>query len=71
MRRLLKRGRKIHPGNNVLHDSPERIKERLEMYCQGEKAVLNFYKNKGILEEIDGERPIEEVSADLAERIND
>lgn len=69
MRRLLRRGRKLHAGNSELHDSPERIKQRLEMYYQGEKEVLEFYGKKGILEEVNGERSIEKVHQDIMSRL--
>ena len=69
MERLLKRGRPLHAGSNELHDSPERIKQRLEMYYQGEKAVLDFFQKLGILEEINGERSVEEISQDILSRL--
>lgn len=70
MKRLLKRGRKLHEGNNELHDSPERIKQRLTIYKAGEKDVVDFFRKKGILEEIDGEKSIEEVYKDILTRLN-
>lgn len=69
MRRLLKRGRRLHPENSELHDSPERIKQRLKMYRQGEKEVLEFYGKKGVFEEVNGERSIEEVHQDIMSRL--
>lgn len=69
IRRLLKRGRKLHAGNGGIHDSPERIKQRLEMYQQGEQAVLEFFDKMGILEKIDGERSIEEVHREIVARL--
>jgi adenylate kinase len=69
IRRLLKRGRKLHPGNSELHDSPERIKRRLTMYHQGEKTVLKLFADRGILDEINGEQPVKEVHQDILERL--
>lgn len=69
-KRLIKRGRRLHPGNGGLHDSPERIKQRLEIYQQGEPAVLDYFKNLGILEEINGEQPLEKVHQDVFARLN-
>lgn len=60
-RRLIKRGRPLHPGSNELHDSPERIKQRLEIYKLGEKNVLDYYRAKGILVEINADQSIEDV----------
>lgn len=69
MKRLLKRGRKLHAGNSELHDSPERIKQRLSMYYQGEKAVLEYYKKMGVLEEVNGGREIDEIHKDILGRL--
>lgn len=69
MKRLLKRGRKLHEGSNELHDSPERIKQRLDMFKKAEEPVLDFFRKKGILEEIDGGRSVEEVNEDILTRI--
>jgi len=68
-RRLIKRGRPIHPGSTELHDSPERIKSRLEIYKEGEKDVLEFYRNKGILIEINADQAIELVHKDILKYI--
>jgi len=57
--RLLKRGRKL--GNGQLHDSLDKIKERLKRYHDGEKRVLGFYKNKRLLISVDGESPVGKV----------
>jgi len=69
MKRLLKRGRKLHEGNSELHDSPERIKQRLLIYHQGEKEVLDFFGKMGILEEINGEQSIEEVHREIISKL--
>lgn len=63
IRRLLARGRKMTNGEN--HDSPERIAQRLQMYQAEEAGVLEFYKNKGILAEINGEQTIEEIQQNI------
>lgn len=60
-KRLVARGRPLHPGSSELHDSPERIKQRLTIYKEGEKAVLEYYKNKGILATVDANKSIENV----------
>lgn len=70
MRRLLKRGRPIHEGSNELHDSPERIRNRLNTYYRLEKKVLDYYTQKGILEEINGERPIQKVHQEIILRVS-
>ncbi len=60
-RRLIARGRPLHDGSNELHDSPERIKQRLEIYKQGEKDVLEYYRQKGVLVEVNADQSIEAV----------
>lgn len=65
-KRLIKRARPVYSGSNELHDSSERIKSRLEIYHQNEPAVLEYYKNKGILIEIDGNQAIEKVAQDIS-----
>ncbi len=42
-------------------DTKEGIKERLRLYDKNTKPLLKYYKEKGILREIDGEQPIKEV----------
>ncbi len=63
IRRLTKRARPLHPGSTELHDSPQRIKSRLAIYHEGEKDVLEFYRQKGVLVEINADMSIEEVHA--------
>lgn len=61
IRRLVKRGRK--------DDTPEVVKKRLEIYHRETEPMLDYYRKMGILEKIDGERPIEEIYQDMMERL--
>jgi adenylate kinase len=63
MGRLLKRGRKLADGG--LHDSEELIRERLKRYKAEESSVLEYYKTRGVLVEINGEQEVEKVFADI------
>ncbi len=63
--RLINRGRSLHAGSNELHDSPDRIKQRLAIYKEGEEPVLEYYRQKGVLVNIDANQPIEKVHADI------
>ena len=65
--RLLKRARRNPDGS--LSDTPEKIAERLKRYKAEEADVLNYYRNLGVLEEIDGERSIEEIAEDIYSRL--
>ncbi len=61
VRRLVKRARPLYPGSTELHDSPERIKDRLRIYKEGEKEVLEFYRDKGVLSEVNADQSIDDV----------
>lgn len=67
MRRLLKRGRKNPDGST--NDTEELIKERLRRYKAEEADVLNYYSQMGILVEIDGERGIDEIAAEIYDKV--
>lgn len=66
--RLLKRGRKLSDGS--LHDSEELIRERLKRYQAEEADVLNYYRQAGVLVEINGEQDIEAVHAEIMSHLN-
>lgn len=61
MKRLVKRGRS--------DDTPEVISERLRLYHEQTEPILTYYRERGILEEVDGERPIEEIFEDIILRL--
>jgi adenylate kinase len=63
IKRLLKRGRRSPDGS--LHDSEERIKERLRIYHEQEADVLKFYKEQGLLTIVNGEQTIEKIHQDI------
>lgn len=62
LERLLKRGRE--------DDSRDSIKTRLELYYKQTQPLLEYYKNKGILVEIDGEGSIKQVQQRIKEKVN-
>jgi adenylate kinase len=68
--RLIKRARPLHEGSTELHDSPVRIKSRLELYRISEKEVIDYYKKAGVLVEIDANQPVEAVQAEILKKIN-
>ena len=45
------------------------IKKRIELFHAVTKPVLDFYKQKGLFEEIDGERTIEEIHKEIMNRL--
>ena len=64
--RLLNRG-KISGRSD---DNERVIRNRLSEYKEKTLPVLQFYKDKGVFHEIDGSRPIEEVTAPIRTIIN-
>ncbi len=46
-------------------DKEAAIKNRLNVYMKQTQPVLDYYKKKGVLIDIDGEEEIEEVTADI------
>jgi len=55
VRRTLARGR--------ADDKEEVIRERLRVYREKTAPLIGYYRERGLLREIDGNRPIEEVTA--------
>lgn len=50
-------------------DSEEAMKRRLALFHQMTEPVLDFYRKKGILIEVDGQRSIEEIHEDILNRL--
>ncbi|MDX9865168.1 MAG: adenylate kinase [Anaerolineaceae bacterium] len=46
-------------------DKPETVKNRIKVYFQQTAPLIDYYKEQGLLVEIDGTQSIEEVGADL------
>lgn len=61
-KRLMSRGR--------IDDLPENISQRLRVYHEQTDPMLNFYKEKGILQEIDGSLSVEEVKEKIRQVID-
>lgn len=47
-------------------DKEDTVKDRLAVYRKATEPLVQYYRDKGLLEEIDGSRPVAEVTADLA-----
>lgn len=67
--RLLKRGRPLYEGSNELHDSPERIKDRLRIYKEGELDVLEYYRQKGVAHNINANQEVDIVHNEILKAI--
>lgn len=45
------------------------IRRRIELFHKFTEPVLDFYRQKGILVEVDGERPIEEIHQEIISKL--
>lgn len=61
LRRLLARGRR--------DDTPESINTRLELYFEQTEPLLDYYKQKGILVEVDGMGEIQKVQDEIKKHL--
>lgn len=52
-------------------DTPQALAKRLEIYHLETEPLLIDFKNKGILQEVNGQRPIEEIHEDIMVRVQD
>ena len=46
-------------------DKPETVRKRLEVYWEQTSPLIDYYRAKGILAEINGDQPIDVVAAEL------
>ena len=46
-------------------DKPETVKSRLDVYHEQTQPLIDYYKNQGILVEVDGTKNMDEVFADI------
>lgn len=51
-------------------DKPETIQNRLNVYEKSTAPLVNYYAGAGVLVEIDGNRPVDEVYADVKAAVN-
>lgn len=47
-------------------DNEATVRNRLEVYARSTAPLIDYYKGKGLLHKIDGDRAVEEVSGDVA-----
>lgn len=50
-------------------DTEEIVKKRIEVYNNETKPLIDYFENKGILINIDGEPPIEDVTAEINQKL--
>jgi len=51
-------------------DSPDLIQNRIKIYHQESEPLLEYFKEKGLLDEVDGQRSIEEVAEDISKKVS-
>jgi len=52
-----------------IDETPEKINARLEEFAKHTLPMIEYYRQKGIVEEIDGDRPIETIFEDIVGRL--
>jgi adenylate kinase len=52
-------------------DQPETVRQRLKVYWEQTSPLIDYYRNKGVLVEINGDQPIDAVQADLRAAVTD
>lgn len=67
--RIRLRTRAEHEGRN--DDTEVGIAHRFEVFDAETKPLLGFYADRGILVEIDGDQPVEDVFADITDALDD
>jgi adenylate kinase len=58
-------------GEGRSDDTPEKIKNRLNVYWEETQPVLNYYQEQNVVEEIDGVGSIEEIFRRIKKALND
>ncbi len=61
VKRLAKRKRTLFGGSKILHDAPQRVKQRLSVYRKKEEDVLRFYRQKNIILSVNASKKVNEV----------
>ena len=51
-------------------DTPETARKRIQVYLDDTLPVLDYYRGDGIVREVDGDRPIEDVRQAILEALN-
>lgn len=51
-----------------LDDTTQAIKKRIELFYKLTRPVLDYYRERGVLVEVDGERSIEEIHKDILKK---
>ncbi len=66
---LAEKGKGFYPGQKRDDESEESIRGRLQAYQDTIGPILEYYRGKGILVEVDGERAVEPIHGEILELI--
>ena len=65
VQRIVKRAEEAGPGNARKDDNPDTARKRFGVYLEQTEPLLPYYRERGILREIDGMRDVDVVTADI------
>lgn len=51
-------------------DKPEIIKKRIEVYMENTLPVVGYYKNKGLLLSVNGDKSVDDVAEEIKQKIS-
>jgi len=51
-------------------DKPEIVKKRIEVYMENTLPVVGYYKNKGLLLSVNGDKSVDEVAEEIKQKIS-
>lgn len=51
-------------------DQPETVRQRLEVYREQTSPLIDFYRERDLLSEIDGDQPIDQVSEEIRNAVD-
>jgi adenylate kinase len=63
--RIRRRLEETPPEKRRADDTPETLKHRLEVFRAQTAPILPYYRDRGVLESVDGMKPVDEVTADI------
>ncbi len=52
-------------------DKPETVRHRIDVYNEQTAPLIDYYRNQGLLVEIDGTQPIEDVTEDIMQAVKE
>jgi len=62
-------GRNIDKDQNRPDDTPEAITRRIDIFHKSTKPLLEYYKKKGLLVEVNGEQPVAKIHKEIMSKL--